>query len=178
MSPLATTPSQPAPVARSKKALRQARRRRRASSRPRDLGPTPETKRQLQEHPDAWRVLLDWRDAKGHALIDPLAEQAAAEIRAVFSAICRNLLRTARLAAGRSGGGMPDIPDHLARAHAVRYLPWVADTGPRVTDAILSLVHDGHWTATASPDEIADALMAYARRMRGRDRTGPKIAMK
>jgi hypothetical protein len=47
-----------------------------------------------------------------------------------------------------------------------------------VTDAILSLVHDGHWTATASPDEIADALMAYARRMRGRSRNAPKIAMK
>lgn len=163
----------------SRKRLRQIAQDKRARERP--DGPTPETARHVAANPDPWRVLLGMpepgydRDGAARAggrpvrkLIDMQAEQAGDEIRAVYMAVCRSVIRTARMADSAGGGGMPDIPDALARAHALRYLPWVQRVGPRVADAVISVVVDRHWSGRATPGEVADALTDYAHHMRHR----------
>lgn len=167
-----------------KKAARKLQRQRAQEKRARERpdGPTPETERHVAANPDPWRVLLEAHEpaaahAHGHQvgapmarrkLIDMQAEQAGDEIRAVYLAICRSVIRTARMADSSTGGGMPDIPDALARAHATRYLPWVQRVGRRVADSVISVVVDRHWTGKATPCEIADALTDYAHHMRHR----------
>ncbi len=73
------------------------------------------------------------RDPLANLALDPAQAAAAGEIMAIFEAITRGLGTTVRpLLSERVDGGRNEkapfdtMPDHLARAHKERYLPWTA----------------------------------------------------
>ena len=120
--------------------------------------PTPETLARMEQDP--LRALII------EGLIDTAGERAADEIREIYTAVCRCVMR--RQARYGQEFGMPsgvpvELPDALALAHAKVYLPWVHATKPTVVDATLSLVVDR--VAVQCSTAVAMALSNYARRM-------------
>lgn len=121
---------------------------------PPDLG-TDETRSRLQADP--LFELLKGQDAS--------LERAADEIRAVYSAVVREVMhKNSSLYA--LDAGKPVIPDELAYAHAERYLPWVAATGPTMVDIVLKVLVDRYDCPPGLEEPIRRRLHDYARRMR------------
>jgi hypothetical protein len=119
--------------------------------------PTPETV--AKQRPDPLKALADLGRLDGAGLA------AAYEIRDVYTAVCRDAMMTGMSYTRSSGGRRAEIPEELARAHARRYLPWVAETGSRIVDAVLRVVVEGEPPGGASEGEICRALRRYAGRM-------------
>jgi hypothetical protein len=100
-------------------------------------------------------------------LIDSAAERAAKEISAVYLAVTR-VVMTKRQNLGPTfcilaRGPAPEMPDGLAHAHAVRYMPWVKATGPDIVDATLRVCVEREAIPENMVIRVALALSQYAR---------------
>ena len=133
---------------------RRTRRTRREMRVYEETGPTAETKAKLEADP--LRMLIDAR------FVNTDMERAAAEIRAVYLAIVREVMSKPQ-AFGRLPGGKAEMPDGLAEAHARRYVPWVADMGGETVDLTLRIAVDRQPAYPVEP--VIFALRDYARRM-------------
>ena len=120
--------------------------------------PTPETLAKLK--PDPLREMVEG------GLLDTDSERAAAQINAIFSALCRNAIRGPSLLMDQNHTchSESDIPDWIARAHHLTYLPWVKAQGPAIVDAVLTLVVDRNTPERISRLTCAGALRDYAKR--------------
>lgn len=121
---------------------------------PPDLG-TDETRSRLKADP--LFELLKGQDAS--------LERAADEIRAVYTAIVREVMHK-NSSVFALDAGKPNIPDDLAYAHAQRYIPWVNETGPHMVDLVLSIVMDRNDCPSGLEEPFRRRLHDYALRMR------------
>lgn len=118
---------------------------------------TPETMAKLQ--PDPLLALV-----RGIGRGDVVLESAADEIRAVYMAVVRGLMRKGGLREDR--GGMPDIPPFLAWAHAETYLPWARAQLRQTMQAVIDVVVDRQAISNGCPPEaVVWSLHSYADRM-------------
>jgi hypothetical protein len=106
-------------------------------------------------------------------MIDSAGERAAEEIKCVFLAICRDVIRKTMRPSIVYARGKFEIPDDLAQAHAERYLPWCRDHRRQIVEATIDLVVERKPPATGLVLEaVADALADYAKRFDRKDGTG------
>lgn len=121
-----------------------------------DAGPTPETLAHLEPDP-----LHDLVDA---GLIDAAGERAAQEIMQVYCAVCRGVMRQSR-PLGPYTPGVFDMPEDIAEAHKLRYLPWARATRRQTVQAVIDLVID-RLSPSSGPvrQAVIEALDDYARR--------------
>jgi len=132
--------------------------RRRPVQKSERFGATPETASKLR--PDPLQVLM--RTAN----MGPAEERAAAEIRSVYLAVCRDVMGRVMswTPPGVDGRGREEMPNGLAVAHAVRFRPWSV-AWRKYTTPILRLVVEREDPGMAFRPMVVMALRDYARRM-------------
>lgn len=135
------------------------RRRGRPSVREERTEATPETLAKLE--PDPLQALLEAH--AGREMVE--LERAADEIRAVFFAVCRAVMRKPASYGDHLPRSRGDMSEHLARAHTQTYLPWAQDQYPRVMEACIDLIVDRRPIYPAFNLEVLVALRDYAKRM-------------
>tara|TARA_R110000751_G_scaffold11177_4_gene39946 strand:- start:342 stop:752 length:411 start_codon:yes stop_codon:yes gene_type:complete len=122
------------------------------------FGATPETAAKLR--PDPLQTLM--RTAN----MGPAEERAAAEIRAVYIAVCRDVMGKVMswTPPGVDGRGRGEMSNGLAEAHAARFRPWTL-AWRKYTTPILRLIIEREEPGMAFRPMVAMALRDYARRM-------------
>ena len=118
--------------------------------------PTPETLAKLQSDP--WQRFLVGKDSA--------IERAGDEIASIYNMVVKDLLAR-RQPFGPRVPGRNEDDGFLAWAHAVSYMPWVAEIGPRAMDEVFTLLID-RIKYDSAERSILWALERYAKRMQTR----------
>lgn len=132
------------------------KKRGRPSRRETYLGATQETASKLR--PDPLFLIL-----QSYGNGDVALERAADEIKAIYLAVCGQLMA----GIGGLGGGSP-MPDFIAWAHATTYLPWARATKRQSLEAVIDTVVDRNVVSPLIAPQVAVALHDYARRILSR----------
>lgn len=131
------------------------------SSVPERIGPTPETQAKLEPDPLG--------DMVAAGLIDSAGERAAQEIFKVYQAVCGCVMRQSR-PLGPYTPGVFDMPDEIAKAHVLRYLPWARATRRQTVVSVIDLVVDRRPPESSIVREAVTAALAdYARQFDGQN---------
>lgn len=147
------------------------RRRGRPPVREERVEPTPETLAKLE--PDPLQALLDGhvgrdlpKEERERAERERVEmERATDEIRAVYHAVVRAVMRKPPSFGDRIAMGKREMPGHLAWAHSKTYLPWAQSQHPRVMEACIDIIIDRRPVYRAFNLEVIAALRDYAKRM-------------